>query len=95
MRTRFAWWALLAFVGVVLGPWSSGLRAHEIGGVRAADGGMADFAEQGDVKSVREMLAHHVDSNALGHDGTPALHWIVRLQDVSTARQLLRAGPAH
>jgi ankyrin repeat protein len=60
--------------------------------VRAGDVSIADVAEKRDVKAVREMLRHDADSDAPGHDGTPALHWIVRLQDVDTARQLLRAG---
>ena len=60
--------------------------------MRAGQVSIADVAEKGDIKIVREMLRHQADSNAPGHDGTPALHWIVRLQDVDTARQLLRAG---
>ncbi|MEP7247906.1 MAG: ankyrin repeat domain-containing protein [Gammaproteobacteria bacterium] len=33
-----------------------------------------------------------VDINAPSADGTPALHWAVRVQDVEAARRLLRAG---
>jgi ankyrin repeat protein len=53
---------------------------------------LADLAEEGDVHQVRELLRHNAGINSPGHDGTAALHWIVRLQDIETATQLLRAG---
>src|SRR6185436_3427697 len=33
-----------------------------------------------------------VDVNAPGRDGTPALHWVVRVDDLESTRLLLRAG---
>ncbi len=56
--------------------------AHQIG----------DAAERGDLETVRALIRKHVDVNAPSADGTPALHWIVRLQDIETARLLLKAG---
>jgi ankyrin repeat protein len=53
---------------------------------------IADAAEHGNVDAVRALLKHHVDVNAPSVDGTPALHWIVRMQDVDTARLLIKAG---
>ncbi len=56
---------------------------------------LADLARDGDVQTVRALLHRHfthVDVNAPGPDGTPALHWIVRLQDLETARLLVQAG---
>jgi ankyrin repeat protein len=53
---------------------------------------IATAAAQGDVQTVRSLLRRRVDINAPSEDGTPALHWIVRMQDVETARLLLRAG---
>ena len=53
---------------------------------------LADAAEKGDVDAVRSLIRKHADINTPSEDGTPALHWIVRMQDVETARRLLKAG---
>lgn len=53
---------------------------------------IAEAAEHGDVDTVRALVKRHVDVNAPSADGTPALHWIVRMQDLETARLLLKAG---
>ena len=45
-----------------------------------------------DASAVRALLAQKVDVNAPGKDGTPALHWAVRGDDLATARLLLGAG---
>ena len=38
------------------------------------------------------MLKEKVDVNAPGKDGTPALHWVVRVDDIDTAKLLIKAG---
>ena len=53
---------------------------------------LADAVMRRDAAAVRALLAQKADVNALGKDGTPALHWAVRVDDVATARLLLRAG---
>jgi uncharacterized protein len=53
---------------------------------------IGDAAERGDVEAVRALIKQHVDVNAPSADGTPPLHWIVRMQDLETARLLLKAG---
>src|SRR5262245_49392103 len=53
---------------------------------------LADAAMNRDVAAVRTLIAQKVDVNAPGTDGTPALHWAVRVNDVATARLLLGAG---
>ncbi len=58
----------------------------------AGSQGIGDVAERGDIEGVRALIRKHVDVNAPSADGTPALHWIVRMQDVETARLLLKAG---
>jgi ankyrin len=60
----------------------------------AADGDtrIADAAMRRDVAAVRTLIAQKVDVNAPGQDGTPALHWAVRVDDVDTAKALLGAG---
>ena len=43
---------------------------------------------------VRRLLQQPgIDVNAPGQDGTPALHWAVRLDDVETAAALLPPAP--
>jgi ankyrin repeat protein len=61
--------------------------------VRAAgDTRLADAAMKRDVATVRKLIDQKVDVNAPGADGTPALHWLVRVDDFDTARRLIRAG---
>ena len=53
---------------------------------------LAEAAMKRDVAVVRGLLVQGVDVNAPGADGTPALHWLVRVDDVETSRLLIRAG---
>src|SRR5262249_38069535 len=57
---------------------------------------LADAARDRDIDAVRALLAkpgaNGLDINAAGSDGTPALHWVVRIDDVETAKLLIRAG---
>src|SRR6186713_1327033 len=45
----------------------------------AGDTRLADAAMKRDMPAVRALLVQKVDVNAPGTDGTPALHWFVRL----------------
>jgi len=45
-----------------------------------------------DTAAVRSLVQQKVDVNAPGKDGTPALHWMVRVDDLQTAELLIRAG---
>ncbi|PYS43557.1 MAG: hypothetical protein DMG14_00505, partial [Acidobacteria bacterium] len=56
------------------------------------DSRLADAAMKRDTATVRALLQQKVDVNAPGKDGTPALHWIVRVDDLETAQLLIRAG---
>jgi ankyrin repeat protein len=58
----------------------------------AADTRLAEAAQKRDITAVRTLLSQKVDPNAPGRDGTPALLWIVRVDDVETARLLVKAG---
>ena len=58
----------------------------------ADDTRLADAAQRGDTATVRALVAQKVDVNVPGRDGTPALHWAVRVDDLDTARLLLGAG---
>jgi ankyrin repeat protein len=53
---------------------------------------LAEAAQRGDTPAVLELLAAGADVNAPGRDGTPALHWAVRVGDRATAERLVRAG---
>jgi ankyrin len=58
----------------------------------AADTRLADAAMERNATAVRALLAEKVDVNAPGVDGTPALHWAVRVDDLDMASVLLGAG---
>src|SRR5207249_2937340 len=73
--------AWLAFV-IALGAGLDTIRATRL----------ADAASRRDMTAVRTLLAEHVDPNAPGRDGTPALHWAVRADDLDMARLIVRAG---
>jgi ankyrin repeat protein len=45
-----------------------------------------------DIAAVRALIAQKVEVNVPGQDGTPALHWAVRVDDLDTAKLLLGAG---
>ena len=58
----------------------------------ANDVRLAEAAMKRDTAAVRTLVDQKVDVNAPGRDGTPALHWLVRVDDLETARLLIRAG---
>jgi ankyrin repeat protein len=58
----------------------------------AATSGVADAVMQRDRDAVRALLQKKVDVNAPQIDGTTALHWAVRSDDLETADLLIRAG---
>jgi ankyrin repeat protein len=53
---------------------------------------LADAVKSGDTFAVASLLNQHVDVNAAEPDGTTALHWAARQDDVKLAEQLLAAG---
>ena len=64
-------------------------------GLAAAAGGdarLADAVMRTDRDTVRSLLQQKVDVNGVGKDGTPALHWVVRVDDIQTADLLIRSG---
>jgi len=58
----------------------------------AAVSDLADAAMKGNKAAVRSLLQKKADVNAAQTDGTTALHWAVRLDDLETAELLIRAG---
>ena len=59
-------------------------------GFAASD--IADAVMNQDAGAVRALLAKKADVNATQADGTTALHWAVRWNDLETARLLIRSG---
>jgi ankyrin repeat protein len=57
-----------------------------------SDTRIAEAAMKRDPAAVRALLEQKVDVNLPGSDGTPALHWLVRVDDLDSVRMLLRAG---
>src|SRR5262245_41650724 len=53
---------------------------------------LAEAAMKRDMAAVRSLVSQKVDVNAPGTDGTPALHWVVRVDDLDTATLLLKSG---
>lgn len=53
---------------------------------------LADAARDRDWRTLGALLEQSPDANAFGSDGTPALHWVVRVQDEDLAERLLAAG---
>jgi len=70
---------------ILLAPLASNVAAQ-------GDTRIADAAMRRDTAAVRALVDQKVDVNVPGKDGTPALHWLVRVDDVDSARLLLRAG---
>jgi ankyrin repeat protein len=58
----------------------------------AARSELADAAERDDKSAVRALLEKKADVNASQVDGTTALHWAVRANDLELTDVLLRAG---
>lgn len=54
---------------------------------------LAEAAMRGDKQTLDALLERGgLDVNAPGRDGTPALHWLVRVGDRATAERLVREG---
>ncbi|HKF65207.1 MAG TPA: ankyrin repeat domain-containing protein [Vicinamibacterales bacterium] len=80
MRRFVGRWAVaLLSVGVASTAW-------------AANSPIADAAQNQNREAIRSLLRQKADVNAPQVDGTTALHWAVRLNDLDTADVLIRAG---
>jgi len=75
--------SLLAWIGIVA--WSASLGA-------AADSPLVDAVKNGNREAVRSLLKSPGAVNAVVADGTTALHWAVRANDLDTTNMLLAAG---
>src|SRR5439155_26840655 len=53
---------------------------------------LIDAVKNGDVSTVRSLIAQKVDVNAAEADGTTALHWAAHLGDGTIAEMLIKAG---
>src|SRR5215831_18410955 len=71
----------------VLACWAPVVSLHAAGAPSIAIAAM-----NRDTAAVRALIARKVDVNAVGSDGTSALHWTVRAGDLETARLLIQAG---
>jgi ankyrin repeat protein len=63
-----------------------------VGHLWAAGSEVADAVMRGNKDALRSLLQRKVDVNAPQVDGTTALHWAVRADDLQTADLLIRAG---
>jgi uncharacterized protein len=76
----------LALLVIALCGWFAGSA------VAQADSRLADAAMKRDRNAVRALLDQKADVNAVGADGSSALLWLVRVDDLEMARLLIRAG---
>ena len=86
---RYTRWLTIAVMAAVLVPVAA--YSAETGNNTR----LADAARDRNMDAVRSLIkpgASAIDVNAPGSDGTPALHWVVRIDDVDTAKLLIRAG---
>jgi uncharacterized protein len=58
----------------------------------ASESPVADAAQKGDSALVRTLVSQNADINSSQADGSTALHWIVRNDDLATADVLIHAG---
>ena len=65
-----------------------------VAAVRAAepDRRLVEAARKSDTSAVRSLLKQKAAINTPATDGTTALHWVVRVDDMETAQLLLKAG---
>src|SRR5438552_6256602 len=75
---------------VIGGCFVLGLLSGQI--LMAASSELADAAMNRNKDAVRSLLLKKADVNAPQVDGTTALHWAVRADDLETADLLIRAG---
>jgi uncharacterized protein len=78
MRLRFAW--------LIVATAAAGLSAA------GASVSLVDAVKSGHRETVRTLIRQRVDVNAAERDGTTALHWAIRADDVEMAQMLIRAG---
>lgn len=69
------------------------LMGASLSGQAQSDDRLAVAAMERDIETIKMLLAERgADVNARGPYETPALHWIVRIEDIELAEQLLDAG---
>ena len=71
---------------------SAGVLVLAPSSASAATSPLADAAMKGDKNAVRTLLQRSADVNTPQVDGTTALHWVVRADDLDLADALITAG---
>lgn len=72
--------------------WAAAVLCLASGIAQAASTEVADAAAKGDRSTVRALIQRKVDVNTPQADGTTALHWAARADDLETADLLIAAG---
>jgi len=92
MRYLMPWRALLALILTFAVPSLSRAQAPAETPAAKGDPRLAEAVSRRDTPGVRALLAQKVDVNAPDVQGTPALHWAVRLDDIDLVRLRLSSG---
>src|SRR5262245_27820357 len=77
---RMSVWLLASLV------WTGGIQAL------GAEVSLVDAVRKSDRSAVRELVRKKVDVNTAEADGTTALHWAARMDDLESAELLIRSG---
>jgi len=72
--------------------WLFPLLSASVLGATGSHSQLIEAIQKADKTAVRSALQQHADVNEPEPDGTTALHWAVRLDDLETADLLIRAG---
>ena len=71
---------------------SSMVMALSVVALHAAGSDVADAVMKSDIQTVRSLIQQKADVNSPQIDGTTALHWAARLDNLEAADMLVRAG---
>jgi ankyrin len=92
MQKRLTRHGFLAFCVLHFALTSAGVLVLAPSIASAATSALADAAMKGDKSAVRTLLQRNADVNTPQVDGTTALHWVVRADDLDLADALITAG---
>ena len=89
MRICSRYRAVLALLAAL---WIAGAAVSDVARAASADLRLIQAVKTKDVQAVRTLLKQRIDVNTPQGDGSTALHWAARIDDLAIADVLIRAG---